>query len=200
MWPLVQSDDACTFHPIQAVTAKDGVHSIQKDASVIEVGDIVFCCVQRSQQYYAHIVLGVSKCFHTQEDQYWIGNIQGVYNGWCYREHIFGILVEVQQVWEDGQYYSRPHPKTNFAEVRALVKDDRWNSRAQMLCEPWWDIQPLPAPTPLSLRHPFVLTAPEQPLRQRIPGLTATVRRPGWECNSRATRRGCPRPVGPRAL
>ena len=24
MWPLVQSEDACTFHPIQAVTAKGG--------------------------------------------------------------------------------------------------------------------------------------------------------------------------------
>ena len=37
MWPLVQSNDACTFHPIQAVTAKDGVHSIQKEAS--DIGD-----------------------------------------------------------------------------------------------------------------------------------------------------------------
>jgi hypothetical protein len=45
MWPLVQSDDACTFHPIQAVTAKDG---IQKEASEVGVGDIVFCQVQRS--------------------------------------------------------------------------------------------------------------------------------------------------------
>ena len=25
MWPLVQSHDACTFHPIQAVTAEDGI-------------------------------------------------------------------------------------------------------------------------------------------------------------------------------
>ena len=54
MWPLVQSNDACLFHPIQAVTAEDGVHAIQKKASEIGVGDIVFCQVQPSQQYYAH--------------------------------------------------------------------------------------------------------------------------------------------------
>ena len=57
MWPLVQSNDACTFHPIQAVTAMDGSHGVRKEASEIGVGDIVFCQVQRSQQYYAHIVL-----------------------------------------------------------------------------------------------------------------------------------------------
>ena len=125
MWPLVQADDACTFHPIQAVTAKDGVHSIQKEASEIGVGDIVFCEVQRSKQYYAHIVLDVQDCY---------------VNGWCHREHIFGVLVEVQ-VWSDGQYYSRPHPKKLFAEVAALVKDDRWNSTAAKLCEPLWEAQ-----------------------------------------------------------
>ena len=43
MWPLAQSGDACLFHPIQAVTAKDGIHSVQKEASEICVGDIVFC-------------------------------------------------------------------------------------------------------------------------------------------------------------
>ena len=58
MWPLVQPDDACTSHPIQAATAKDGIHSLQKKASEIGVGDIVFCQVQRSQQYYAHMLLG----------------------------------------------------------------------------------------------------------------------------------------------
>ena len=25
MWPLIQSDDACTFHPTQVVTAEDGI-------------------------------------------------------------------------------------------------------------------------------------------------------------------------------
>ena len=57
MRPLVQANDACLFHPIQAVTAEQGVHSIEKAASEIHVGDVVFCQVQISQQYYAHIVL-----------------------------------------------------------------------------------------------------------------------------------------------
>ena len=140
MWPLVQSGDACTFHPIQAVTAKDGVHSIEKEASEIGVGDIVFCQVQRSQQYHAHFVLEVEDCSGRQEPQYWIGNIRGDIDGWCYREHIFGVLVEVQ-VWSEGQYYSRPLPKELFAEVQPLVKDDRWNSEAAKLCEPWWGAQ-----------------------------------------------------------
>ena len=63
MWPLVQSEDACTFHPIQAVTAKGGKFSIQKEASEIEVGDIVFCQVQPSQLFYAHIVHKVERIY-----------------------------------------------------------------------------------------------------------------------------------------
>ena len=57
MWPLIQSGDACLFHPIQVVTAEAGVHSIVKEASKIEVGDIVFFAVQPYNQYYAHIVM-----------------------------------------------------------------------------------------------------------------------------------------------
>ena len=50
------------------------MHSIQKEASEIGVGDIVFCQVQRSQQYYAHIGLEVERDYHAQEPKYWIGN------------------------------------------------------------------------------------------------------------------------------
>ena len=64
-----------------------------------------------------------------------IGNIQRHSNGWCLREHIFGILVDVQ-VWWDGQYYSRPFPKTVFAQVQELVKEHRWNRAAAKLFEP----------------------------------------------------------------
>ena len=38
MWPMVQSGDACTFHPIQAVTAVKGRHGINKESSEIDVG------------------------------------------------------------------------------------------------------------------------------------------------------------------
>ena len=97
MWPLVQSNDAITLRPIQAVTAKShGVHAIKKEASEIGVGGIVFCEVHTRKQYYAHIVLEVEKCYYRKELKYWIGNIQHHINGWCYRERILGILVEVQ--------------------------------------------------------------------------------------------------------
>ena len=139
MWPLVQGDDACTFHPIQAVTAMDGEFSVEKEASEIHVGDIVFCQVQRSQQYYAHIVLSVEHDYHAKEAKFWIGNIEQRCNGWCFRrEHIYGILVEVQTEWH-RQYYSRPLPKSVYEEVRAMVKDYRWSRSALSLCQPTWD-------------------------------------------------------------
>ena len=65
----------------------------------------------------------------------WIGNIMGRKNGWCYREHTFGLLVEVT-VWWKEQYYVRPHPKNVFADVVALVKEGRWSEAAAKLCEP----------------------------------------------------------------
>ena len=117
-----------------SVTAKDGENSIQKEASEIDVGDIVFCRVQPSQLFYAHIVHNVRR-HYVQRPHYSIGNIQGHTNGWCYMEHIFGILVDVL-VFSDGQYYSRPHPKKLFEKVSALVEDDRWNATARDLCLP----------------------------------------------------------------
>ena len=59
-------------------------------------------------------------------------------NGWCFREHIYGILVEVQVPWED-RYYSRPLPKTVYEQVQSMVRDDRWSPWARYLCEPSWD-------------------------------------------------------------
>ena len=113
----------------------EGMHAIEKEASEIGVGDVVFCQVQRSQQYYAHIVLELTHDYHAREPKYWIGNIQGRINGWCFREHIYGILVDVQVDW-DGTYYSRPLPKSVFEEVRRLVQDNRWSTVASGLCEP----------------------------------------------------------------
>ena len=74
-------------------------------------------------------------CYYSKQPKYWIGSIQGRVNGWCHREHIFGVLVEVA-VTAKGLYFSRPLPKEVFAEVYAMVKDDRWNSAAAKLCEP----------------------------------------------------------------
>ena len=119
MWPLVQSNDGCTFHPIQAVRDMVGEHAVHKEASEIGVGDIVFCQVQPSQHYYAHFVLSIEQDYYANEEKYWIGNIQGKRNGWCYREHIYGILVEVQVRYK-GYLYSRPHPKSIYEKVRDL--------------------------------------------------------------------------------
>ena len=136
MWPLVQSGDAIALHPIQAVTTDKGKHSIQKEASEIGVGDIVFCNVQPIHQYYCHLVLQVENDYYAREPKYWIGNIQGTINGWCNREHIFGILVrvEVAKPGKEG-YYMRPFPKKAFEQVQQLIKADRWNKDAANLCE-----------------------------------------------------------------
>ena len=139
MWPLVQSDDACTFHPIQAVTARDGIHAIQKEASELHVGDIVFCQVQDSKQYYAHIILVKdewgTRGGYRNEPKYWAGNIRGRFNGWCHRKHIFGVLVSVQKYIGD-QYYKRPFPRSVFEQVKELVKDDQGNRQAEAICAP----------------------------------------------------------------
>jgi len=137
MWPLVQSDDGCTFHPIDEATEEWGIHAVQKEASEIGVGDIVFCQVQPSLQYYAHIVLDVQTSIWPKNDEkYYIGNINGYINGWCLRQHVFGILVHVQKRWK-SQYWSRPLPKTVFAQVQPLVKQCRWRE-AEKLCEARW--------------------------------------------------------------
>ena len=134
MWPFVQSNDACTFHPIQAVTAKDGIHSFQKPASEILVGDIVLCVDQVSDQRHAYFVLEIEDEREAHEPRYWIGNVQGCMNGWCHREHIFGVLAEVQ-VWRKGQHYSRPRHQPLFGRVAEMVRAERWTD-ARRLCEP----------------------------------------------------------------
>ena len=50
MNPRVQSHDACTFHPIQAVSANGGISKFQNNASEVHEGDLVFCQAQRSNQ------------------------------------------------------------------------------------------------------------------------------------------------------
>ena len=113
------------------------MHAVQKKASEISVGDIVFCQVQPGERYFAHIVLEVVQPnYYTEAKYYQIGNITGHRNGWCFREQIYGILVDVQVLW-DGQYYSRPLPKGIFAQVRELVQKRRWSRAAAKLCEPW---------------------------------------------------------------
>ena len=75
--------------------------------------------------------------YHALEPKYWIGNIEQRVNAWCFREHIYGILVEVQVEW-GGRSHSRPFPRRMYHEVLDLIQANRWCETAQSLCEPPW--------------------------------------------------------------
>ena len=57
--------------------------------------DIVFCEVQPTRRFYAHLV----KTKEWSDDWgcwvYWISNLKGRVNGWCRIEHIHGKLFQV---------------------------------------------------------------------------------------------------------
>ena len=88
--PLVFSGDTCFFHPIAP-----GCNS------QIKAGDIVFCHVQPGNNYYCHLVWSTHQ-WHTENGVekmcYVIGNNKtgekSKCNGWCFREHIYGILTK----------------------------------------------------------------------------------------------------------
>ena len=83
LWPRVWSNDCCTYEPVES---EDQVR--QKD--------IVFCQVQPGDRFYGHLVS--SKYWHNRAARwtFTISNIKGRENGWCYIEHIFGRLVNVE--------------------------------------------------------------------------------------------------------
>ena len=87
--------------------------------------------------YFAHIVLRIETDDHAEEKKYWIGNIRDYMNGFCYKEHIYGILVDVTVTYE-GRMYSRPLPKTVFEYVQWLVSQDQWSTEAANRCAPRW--------------------------------------------------------------
>ena len=82
MWPYVRSGDSCIFDPVV-------------DCSKLRAEwDVVFCMVQPSQRFYAHLVHSID----TVQDgrlRFWISNREGHVHGWCYDEHIYGRLIEV---------------------------------------------------------------------------------------------------------
>ena len=132
-WPLIQSGDTCKFWPILAVTAKGGrKYSIEETKTDINVGDVVFCQVQPCEHFYAHFVHEIHRPCPKSKLRYQIGNIQGHINGWCNREHIYGILHSVE-VYSGGQSYARPFPRTLFEQASRLVVDERWSDAAASL-------------------------------------------------------------------
>ena len=93
LFPFVRSGDVCFLEPIGA-----GLHA------KILPGDIVFCAVQPKDLYYVHLVWRVDKwetSYGVSRDVFIIGNnkdgLERRRNGWCYREHLYGILVRTQR-------------------------------------------------------------------------------------------------------
>ena len=90
MWPFVHDGDCCLFEPVF-------------DCSQLRPEwDVVFCLVQPTNLYYAHLVHSIET---VQDDsagsanksrlRFWISNREGHVHGWCYDEHIYGRLIEV---------------------------------------------------------------------------------------------------------
>ena len=83
--PFVYSGDVTMWEPVT-------------DHSTLVVGDIVWCLVQPTQRYYGHAIHEIGDWYG---QTYWrIGNLKQPphMNGWCYAEHIFGVLFEVSGV------------------------------------------------------------------------------------------------------
>ena len=140
MWPMLQSHDHCLFHPIQEVRmGPRSPHLIDKPESTIEVGDVVFCRVRPTHQFYAHFVRWQDWDRDRKEHRYWIGglSVRGndrPFNGHCYREDIFGILINVY-VNKNGAYHRRPHPRTNYNRILPKLLFDEWCKQAEKMCE-----------------------------------------------------------------
>ena len=82
LWPRVVSGQVCTVIPVMF-------------AEMVNEGDIVFCRVQETNEYYILKVLSIGWDRKRSKEYYWIGNNRGRKNGWCYLEHIFGKVVDI---------------------------------------------------------------------------------------------------------
>ena len=82
MWPMVHDNDACTYEPV----ARD---------EQVEEGDIVFCEVQPTGRFYAHLVQRKEWDYSRKAWKFTISNYQGRENGWAYMDTIYGKLVSV---------------------------------------------------------------------------------------------------------
>jgi hypothetical protein len=66
------------------------------DHSVLKVRDVVFCAVQPGDRFFGHMIHSIGD-WHGAK--YWsIGNMKGHINGWCFAEHIFGLLMDVSSI------------------------------------------------------------------------------------------------------
>ena len=86
--PVVYSGDVTMWEPVT-------------DHSTLVVGDIVFCHVQdppHAPRFYGHAIHHIGK--YGERTYYDIGNLKDPIhmNGWCYAEHIYGVLFEVSGI------------------------------------------------------------------------------------------------------
>ena len=83
LYPRVSCGDMTTYRPVRS-------------ADEVLVGDIVLCEVQPRSRFYAHLV-SIKKWGDWEEKwEFRISNINGYENGWCYIEHIHGVLIDVE--------------------------------------------------------------------------------------------------------
>ena len=91
LWPRVSSGDECFYDPVT-------------EPEEVKVLDIVFCQVNPTLMFFAHIVnekteKWVSETDYTQGTVviFKISNLRGYVNGWCTMETIYGKLVQIRQ-------------------------------------------------------------------------------------------------------
>ena len=61
----------------------------------MEEDDIVFCNVRPTGYFYAHLVQCKERCSESKKYVFWISNLEGRSNGWCWIEDIYGKLFSV---------------------------------------------------------------------------------------------------------
>ena len=82
LFPKVHSGDLCSYIPVRF------------EEQVVE-DNVVFCQPQPKNYYYAHNVQRKEWDYDHGKYKFWIANMRGRINGWCFIEHIYGKLVEV---------------------------------------------------------------------------------------------------------
>ena len=63
--------------------------------------------------------------------------MKGHKNGWCFREHLHGIVMEILVSCGEpgsGEYGYRPHPQPIYKQVKKLLSEGNWRE-AQEMCE-----------------------------------------------------------------
>ena len=80
--PLIWSGQVCTLIPVRF-------------AETVNEGDIVFCKVQESGEYYTLKVLSKRWDGRRHEDYWMLGNASGNARGLCYLQDIFGKVVDI---------------------------------------------------------------------------------------------------------